>query len=581
MKLSRPLSLSRRVAVPAAALVLAGLTATACAPSTSDNSAKEDEKSGKLRVWLFQEVDNKPKQRVVDDVVSAFEKKHDGVKVDVTYIPIDTRAQKIKAAFNDPKSAPDVIEYGNTDTAGYVEDGGLADISKEFGAWDESANTDSTAKNSVTVGGKVYGVPLFVGVRALYYRTDVFKDLGLEAAHQPEGTHRDREGDPRAEARPVRHRRSAAPTPTARCPSSGPTAANWPPRRARSAPTSTSRPSTAPTPRRASRRTPRSSPTTTARRPSAPQLGGNDSVAAFAAGKSGMAIGGDFNHAAIEAGSVKGKYAVVPLPGVKEGSIAPAFAGGNNLGVLKSSTHRTLAVDLMEQLAGKKTQAKLFDAMGFLPTFTDVRGGRRAEGAVRQALREDAGRRHQVRARLARLVGQIDSSLVLPTMFQQIISGKKDVDDAAAGGGEEDGRGVRQVTSVHHHPAGRAGAGPEAPAPAPPRAGPGGAAGQGSRTPWLYLAPALVVLGGLLVYPIYQLGLISFLEYTQAQVSGGEPTTFQGFGNYAELFARPPVLEVLLATVVFAAACVVVHPRGRAARSPCCSPGSGRCPGWR
>ena len=76
-------------------------------------------------------------------------------------------------------------------------------------------------------------------------------------------------------------------------------------------------------------------------------------------------------------------------------------------------------------------------------------------------------------------------------------------------------------------------------------------------TPWLYLAPALVVLGGLLVYPIYQLGLISFLEYTQAQVSGGEPTTFQGFGNYAELFSDSQFWQVLLATVLFAAACVV------------------------
>ncbi|MER8044222.1 sugar ABC transporter permease [Streptomyces sp. NPDC094032] len=76
-------------------------------------------------------------------------------------------------------------------------------------------------------------------------------------------------------------------------------------------------------------------------------------------------------------------------------------------------------------------------------------------------------------------------------------------------------------------------------------------------TPWLYLLPALVVLGGLLVYPIYQLGLISFLEYTQAQVSGGEPTTFQGLGNYQELFADPQFWQVLLATVLFAAACVV------------------------
>lgn len=80
----------------------------------------------------------------------------------------------------------------------------------------------------------------------------------------------------------------------------------------------------------------------------------------------------------------------------------------------------------------------------------------------------------------------------------------------------------------------------------------------GGRTPWIYLAPALVVLGGLLVYPIYQLGLISFLEYTQAQVSGGEPTSFQGFANYTALFSDGQFRQVLLATVVFAAACVLV-----------------------
>ncbi|MFF4225704.1 carbohydrate ABC transporter permease [Streptomyces sp. L500] len=84
----------------------------------------------------------------------------------------------------------------------------------------------------------------------------------------------------------------------------------------------------------------------------------------------------------------------------------------------------------------------------------------------------------------------------------------------------------------------------------------GGTGGKGA-TPWLYLAPALVVLGGLLVYPVYELGLISFLEYTQAQVSGGEPTNFQGLGNYRALFTDAQFGQVLLTTVVFAAACVV------------------------
>ncbi|GGW26431.1 hypothetical protein GCM10010320_00800 [Streptomyces caelestis] len=65
-----------------------------------------------------------------------------------------------------------------TDTAGYVKDGGLLDVTKEFD-WNEAKDTDPTAKQSVTVDGKVYGAPFYVGVRALYYRKDVFEELGL------------------------------------------------------------------------------------------------------------------------------------------------------------------------------------------------------------------------------------------------------------------------------------------------------------------------------------------------------------------------------------------------------------------
>ncbi|MFJ4922211.1 extracellular solute-binding protein [Streptomyces sp. NPDC088725] len=175
------MKLSARTATPAAALVLAWLTLTGCAPGTSDTGATKDEQSGTLRVWLFQEVDNKPKEQVVDAVVAAFRAEHKGTKVATEYIPVETRAQRVKAAFNDPRSAPDLIEYGNTDTAGYVKDGGLAEIGAEFDAWDEAKDTDPAARRSVTVGGGIYGAPLFVGVRALYYRTDVFKELGIAA----------------------------------------------------------------------------------------------------------------------------------------------------------------------------------------------------------------------------------------------------------------------------------------------------------------------------------------------------------------------------------------------------------------
>ncbi|SDN36735.1 extracellular solute-binding protein [Streptomyces wuyuanensis] len=419
------MKLPARIAAPVTALALAGLTATGCAPQTSDTGARTDDKSGTLRVWLFQEVNNKPKEQVVEEAVASFRAEHKEADVKVEYIPVDTRAQRIKAAFNDPGSAPDLIEYGNTDTAGYVKDGGLADITEEFGAWAEAKDADPTARESVTVDGKVYGAPFFVGVRALYYRTDVFEELGI----RPPKT----QAELVSTAKKVRKARpglyglavggaytyGAMPFLWANggelATESGGTykaAVNSPQAlEGIEAYTSLFGDDNCPAAKCAS-------------------MGGNATVTAFASGKAAMAIGGDFSHAAVEAGKVKGRYAVVPLPGVTAGSIAPAFAGGNNIGVLKSSSHRTLAVDLMKSLAGKETQGKLFDAMGFLPTYTDVRArAATKEPFVKPFIDTLAAETKFVPASPG--WGQIDASLVLPTMFQEIVSGKKDAATAA------------------------------------------------------------------------------------------------------------------------------------------------------
>lgn len=412
---------------PRLAVLLTALVVTACAPQTSTNSSSDkDEQTGTLRVWLFQEVGNKPKEKVVDSVVAAFEKAHKDTEVDVEYIPIDTRAQRVKAAFNDPDSAPDVMEYGNTDTAGYVKDGGLLDVTKEFGDWTEAKDTDPTAKQSVTVDDKIYGAPFYVGVRALYYRTDVFEELGLEVpktmAELAETARKIRAAKPELYGLVVGGAYTYGAMPfiwagggelaTGKGGSYASAIDSAAAQKGIKAYTSLFSDDNCPAAKCAG-------------------MGGNDTITAFAAGKAGMAIGGDFSHTAVEAGKVKGEYAVVPLPGVASGSIAPAFAGGNNIGVLKSTSHRTLAVDLMEQLTSKKTQASMFDAMGFLPTFADVRQQAAAEEPyVKPFAQTLAAGTKFVPASPA--WAQIDSSLVLPTMFQEVIGGKKDVAGASA-----------------------------------------------------------------------------------------------------------------------------------------------------
>lgn len=79
-----------------------------------------------------------------------------------------------------------------------------------------------------------------------------------------------------------------------------------------------------------------------------------------------------------------------------------------------------------------------------------------------------------------------------------------------------------------------------------------------SLEPWFYLAPAFIVLIGLLGYPIFQLFNISLYDYRQAQVSGAAPLEFVGAGNYVQLLQDPQFWAVLGNTVLFAGFCVVI-----------------------
>jgi N,N'-diacetylchitobiose transport system substrate-binding protein len=84
----------------------------------------------------------------------------------------------------------------------------------------------------------------------------------------------------------------------------------------------------------------------------------------------------------------------------------------------------------MKSLASKKTQGELFDAMGFLPTYTDVRESvAKKEPFVAPFIKTLGAGAKFVPASPA--WGRIDASLVLPTMFQEIVSGRKDVATAS------------------------------------------------------------------------------------------------------------------------------------------------------
>ncbi|GAA2581217.1 extracellular solute-binding protein [Dactylosporangium fulvum] len=407
------------------ALLSAGLLVAGCAPSTAPaTGGTEDKTTGTLRVWLFDEPNRAPKEKVVGEAVKEFTAAHKDVTVDVSYIAVQTRSERFKGAFNDPASAPDVVEYGNTDLPEYVAAGGLADVGKDVDGWAEGKELGADLRGSATVDGKLYGVPWYVGVRALYYRTDVFTELGLTPPASQEELF--------AAARKIRATRPEllgiavggkytfgalpfvwdAGGDLATKSGTGYTAAiNSPQSKVGvKAYTDLIKPDICPPQQCA-------------------DLTGGKTVELFASGKAGMAILGNFNRAAVDAGAAKGKYAVVPLPGVKAGSVAPAFAGGNNLGVMKSTQHRTLAADFMKLLAGKKYQQQMYDAMGNLPTLTSARTELAGKEPFLKPFLDTiaAGTRF---VPLDAAWGKIDAQAVIPTMLEKIVTGRATVDQA-------------------------------------------------------------------------------------------------------------------------------------------------------
>lgn len=99
------------------------------------------------------------------------------------------------------------------------------------------------------------------------------------------------------------------------------------------------------------------------------------------------------------------------------------------------------------------------------------------------------------------------------------------------------------------------------PRPAPPPSAPQrprvkrapGTAG----TPWLLLAPCLLVLLLVMGYPLVRLVTLSFQAFGQSQLWGFQPAESVGFENFTKVLGDGEFWAVVLRTIVFAAGCVI------------------------
>ncbi|MEU8923823.1 extracellular solute-binding protein [Kitasatospora sp. NPDC048545] len=169
-------------AVGVAAMVV-GLAACGSDGKKSDGDSKSssasaaDKYKGKtLKVWTM--TGSAPKGWT-DAVKTEFETTYPGSKVDFQAQEWTDIGPKVTAALSE--GSVDVLEVGNTQTAGYAASGGLLDITKDKSALGGD-NWAANQNEAAILDGKQYAAPWFVTNRVVAYNKDLWAKANLTDA---------------------------------------------------------------------------------------------------------------------------------------------------------------------------------------------------------------------------------------------------------------------------------------------------------------------------------------------------------------------------------------------------------------
>lgn len=161
---------ARSIAALAVVAVLGLVVPTAGADSTRATAS--------ITVWLQEDAMNGWPD-LVASTNAQFKAAHPGVDVNVQYQKWSDNLAKFDAALAG-RSAPDVVELGNTQMTAYMAAGALQDLTSLVPTFANSANWLEGLAKSGRYNGNVYGVPYYAGSRVITYRTDLFKKAGAK-----------------------------------------------------------------------------------------------------------------------------------------------------------------------------------------------------------------------------------------------------------------------------------------------------------------------------------------------------------------------------------------------------------------
>ena len=162
-----------RLTAAAGVIALLALATASATGARTDVSQATD-----ITVWLMQDAQSNWPEAVAA-ANQAFKQKHPDVDVKVQYQTWGDYKTKFEATLA-AGTAPDVIEFGNTDTPKYSSAGALAPLNKAV--FPNSRTWLSGLAAAGTYNGRTFAVPYYAGARGVIYRTDQYKAAGIAKA---------------------------------------------------------------------------------------------------------------------------------------------------------------------------------------------------------------------------------------------------------------------------------------------------------------------------------------------------------------------------------------------------------------
>jgi len=167
-----------RTRVSLAAAVVA-LVAAGCTGTTSDSDDDGDSGGPQTIKWLIEEPEDAEALQALEDHIAEDFTAESDVTVEIDTLPFENMRTVLQTQLRSGEG-PDVFNWGSGPGFGgaLAENGLLLDLTD---AYEENGwEVFDFAKETVTVDGKVYGVPGELETIGVFYNEDMFDELGLE-----------------------------------------------------------------------------------------------------------------------------------------------------------------------------------------------------------------------------------------------------------------------------------------------------------------------------------------------------------------------------------------------------------------